>query len=154
MVRCNRLYEKHKKWNPIKKIRVGWEEYGLNNDSAYFREKMKKLVYNFYIEPLGGNIKKEDRIKGSLGMYAEKRFYLAKEIPGMTLGRQTNIAEDFLETEYTRFPAVRHDDCLDCAARIQDPKLRALFPKPDTTDIDEMIEARSQRNKGTSWMGL
>ena len=152
--RWQKLYEKHKKWNPIKKLRVGWEEYGLNNDSAYFREKMKKLVYNFYIEALGGNTKKEDRIKGSLGMYAERKFYLANDIPGSTLGRTTNIAADFLETEYTRYPAVRHDDGLDCAARILDPKMRALFPKPDMTDVDEMMQARSDRRKGTSWMSL
>lgn len=152
--RWQRLYEKHKKWNPIRKLRVGWEEYGLNNDSAYFQEKMKKLSYRFFIEALGGNTKKEDRIKGSLGMYAEKRVYLAREIPGSTLGKQTNIAEDFLETEFKRYPAVRHDDCLDCAARIQDPKLRAVFPKPDNTAIDEMMAARSERRKGTSWMSL
>ncbi len=152
--RWGALYEKHKKWNVIKKLRVGWEEYGLNNDSAYFQEKMKKLNYRFYIEALGGNTEKHLRITGSLGMYAEKKVYLANNIPGMTLGKLTNVAEDFLETEYRRYPAVRHDDGLDCAARIRDPKLRALFPKPDTTDLDEMMEARSERRRGTSWMSL
>jgi hypothetical protein len=152
--RWESLYAKHKKWNPIKKVRVAWEEYGLNNDSAYFREKMKALTYSFWIEPLGGNTKKEDRIKGSLGMYSDKRFFLAKEIPGMTLGRKTNIAEDFLETEYTRYPAVRHDDALDCAARIRDPKLMAVFPRPDQNATDDLMQARSDRRKHSSWMGL
>ena len=77
----------------------------------------------------------------------------------MTTGETVDLMSVFIKDEYLRFPYSKHDDMLDCAARILDEKLNVQFPHdsrikrffqgPVSGDIFAELEPDEE-----SWMGL
>lgn len=62
--RADKLFALHKKWYiPGKEIIVGYEKYGKDADIDHMEAKMKTENYYFKIIPVGGMMKKNDRIR-------------------------------------------------------------------------------------------
>ena len=154
--RCDAGFELHRTWNPVSRVRcVGWEQYSLQTDIDYVRARQKSANYTFRIEKVGGNVPKGDRIRGLVGMFRDEQIKFVDTIPGTTLGVSRNLTEDFKVLEFLRYPAVRHDDMLDCLARIRDmiSEGLAFFPVKKKQSTEAFYRARHNRRKGISWMG-
>ena len=146
----------HMKWNDVSRIHcVGWEQYSLQTDIQYIQDKQKAARYRFNIVPLGGNVKKEDRIRGLVGMFRDGQIYFVDNIPVTTMGETRNLTHDFRSLEYSRYPATRHDDMLDSLARIRDMigLGYATFPKKVNQDTAAFYRKRHERLQGSTWMG-
>lgn len=115
----------HRKWKPIK---AGYEKYGKDGDIEHIQGAQEAENYRFDIEPLGGLMAKEDRIKRLEADFENGRWWLPKALPRTQAdGTQIDIVERFVNAEYLTFPAGLHDDMLDAVARIYD--IGAKFPK-------------------------
>lgn len=126
--RAAALLHLHRKWGPIKG--VGYEEYGLQADIEHIEGEQAKENYRFTITPLGGKVRKDDRIKWLVPLFEQGTFYLPDAIHyTMYDGKTVDLVESLLVEEYDAFPALTHDDILDCVARIKDPKFPTTFPK-------------------------
>jgi predicted phage terminase large subunit-like protein len=142
--RAKKLFELHRKWNPKA---VGYEQYGMQADVEHIKHEMKTQNYRFEITELGGSMSKEDRIRQLVPVYDQKRFYLPKFLRFVNYeGKSIDYVKEFIEEEYTAFPVSAHDDMLDCQARIIDPALNAVFPKPLPTQDEEY-------QSSGSWLG-
>src|SRR5690606_32820394 len=85
--------------------------------------------YRFDLEPLGGQMSKEDRIERLQPDFENGRWWLPKALPRtLANGSPVDVVERFVNAEYLTFPAGLHDDMLDALARIYD--IGAKFPKP------------------------
>lgn len=114
--RGEELFRLHRKHKPRG---VGYEQYGMQADIAYIKDKMKRDNYNFSITPLGGNLAKADRIKGLIPIFEQGRIYLPDTCYKTNYEKKTeDLTEVFLTHEYDTFPVCTHDDMLDCMARI------------------------------------
>jgi predicted phage terminase large subunit-like protein len=129
--RIHALIELHKKWNKKsgKPPKVGCEQYGLMTDAFYLDQAQKAINYRFPLIRLGGQIKKEDRIRRLVFPFQDQRIYLPKTIPYTTnTGQYVDLTKEFIN-EYDTFPVGRHDDILDAFARILDEQLYPTFPE-------------------------
>ena len=155
--RANTLFMLHKRWKP--KI-VGYEKYGKDSDIQHFQEKMKRDNYRFNILPLGGSMKKEDRIRRLIPIFEQRRMYLPEALMFKTYeGKIVDLVRTFVEQEYMGFPVAIHDDMLDCLARILDPAMSTTWPrggeefvtvgKPRDRYADQKRQSRSR-----SWMSF
>lgn len=115
------LFALHKKWNPLS---VGYEEYGMQADIAHIRSEQERKNYHFSIIKLGGTLSKKTRIMNLLPFFEHKRIFFPKNLPYKTVqGVYKDFVHDFITEEYCSFPMCKHDDMLDCLARICDPKI-------------------------------
>ena len=159
----------HQRWNPIfKNLRVFWEQIG-NADQEYFEQRMKggTLVegkegqhpdapYRFYVEPIGSTaVNKLERIRDfGTGVCKDRRVYFNETIWCQTAGKKVNLTKDLFEQEWSRYPALEHDDRLDAASYIRDKKVGETFPVASkNSNLTAMMESWKERRKNTSWMG-
>lgn len=148
--RWQKLLRLHQKWKPLA---VGYEKYGIQADVQYFREKMAEMNYRFHITELGGQTKKEDRIRRLIPVFENRRVYLPESLWYVDYeGRKRDLVREFVEQEYMGFPVAVHDDMLDCLARIRDPEFHTSWPK-GTAEVSEGVDpyALPKRSRGT-WM--
>jgi phage terminase large subunit-like protein len=135
--RTNMLFKLHRTYTPLG---VGYEEYGIQADIEHIQYVQNLEHYNFDITPLGGQIAKEDRIKGLLPVFETGRMILPA---GLTHTSYEKLPYDptttFVDEEYRDFPVALHDDAFDDLARIQDPAMNVVWPTPTTP------EAKPQR---------
>jgi len=153
--RANTLFMLHKRWKP--KV-VGYEKYGKDSDIQHFQDKMKRDNYRFNIIPLGGQTKKEDRIRRLIPVFEQKRMFLPEALFFKTYeGKIIDLVKTFVEQEYLGFPVAIHDDMLDCLARILDPGMPTTWPRggeeflPVGKAPDRYANPRKQRSS-RSWM--
>ena len=124
--RADALFALHKKYLPLG---VGYEKYGQQADIEHINDRMSREGYFFPITSLGGNIPKNDRIRKLTPLFEQGRIFFKRNIRHEDAqGRQKDLGEVFLQDELSQFPVARHDDMLDCLARIVDPGLGAVFP--------------------------
>jgi predicted phage terminase large subunit-like protein len=153
--RWQTLWRLHKQWKPKG---VGYEKYGKDSDIQHFESEMKRENYRFNITPLGGLVKKEDRIRRLIPIFEQHRMYLPECLFFTTYdGKNTDVVKTFVEQEYMGFPVAIHDDMLDCLARILDDKLSAIWPQggedlppTDAKPRDRYADANKRNNR--SWM--
>ena len=124
--RADRLFDLHRRHSPLG---VGYEKYGQQADIEHITDRMAREGYFFPITPLGGAVAKNDRIRKLVPLFEQGRIFFRATI-GMVdaEGRARNLTDDFVRDEFTQFPVSRHDDMLDCLARILEPALGAVFP--------------------------
>ena len=148
--RWDALLRLHRKWKPRA---VGYEKYGKDSDIQHFEHRMKEENYRFHITPLGGKLKKEDRIRRLVPMFEggdilfpEILYYTDRE------GKKRDLVHDFIEQEYKGFPVALHDDMLDCLSRIADAEL----PKSWPSSADEQPRRRYEQrpSSGHTWMSV
>jgi len=145
--RNRKLVELQSKWEPKD---VGYEEYGLQADIEHHRSVMERENYRFNITPLGGSLKKEDRIKMLIPTFEQGKFYIPKSLYFFDYeGRRVDFISKFIDDEFKAFPVSVHDDMLDCMARILDPVLGAKFPRKQEKQEPEFA---SYHGDGNGWM--
>lgn len=125
--RANLLMQLHERWKPYE---VRYEKYGMQADVEYIRLLQSQRRYRFPIIEVGGNVRKEDRIRRLVPLFKDHRFYFPEEIYHTDYqGRRSNLVEEFIEEELSSFPVGLHDDMLDSMSRICEPELKLLWPK-------------------------
>lgn len=116
--RTNKVFEFVEKYNPLK---VYYEEYGQQADREHIELEMKRRNFRFNIQKVAGNIPKKQRILRLQPDFEERRIFFPTHIPYFnTVGDCIDFTQVFLNDEYLSYPAVDHDDMLDCLARIYD----------------------------------
>lgn len=139
--RCDKLFYFHRKW-PIK--RVGYEQYGMQADIEHIQYRQGDEGYRFHIEPVSGNMTKEDRIRKLVPVFESGRFYLPHRLLFKTKeDKLEDLTAQFI-SEYIDFPVASHDDIIDNAARIVDEKFGAVFPKFIPTAMGTMTREKKQ----------
>jgi phage terminase large subunit-like protein len=94
---------------------------------------MEQEQFRFEIVPLGGLVKKEDRIRRLVPLFEQGRLYLPyhKELEHVNFeGRIYFPVNNFMD-EYDKFPYSAHDDLIDAMARIIDAELKVRMPSSD-----------------------
>ncbi len=128
--RAKIVFDLVEKYRPI---RVGYEKYGMNNDIDHMKYMMEQEQFRFEIVPLGGLVKKEDRIRRLVPLFEQGRLYLPyhKELEHVNFeGRIYFPVNNFMD-EYDKFPYSAHDDLIDAMARIIDAELKVRMPSSD-----------------------
>lgn len=123
--RTQALFKLHRKYRPIA---TAYEQYGIQSDIQHIEYVMEQENYRFQIQPVGGAMKKEDRIRTLIPLFENARVYLPHNILKSTgTGVMRDIVKEFKD-EYLAFPVGQHDDMMDCLARITDPKFHMKPP--------------------------
>lgn len=150
--RGDALFRLHRKWKP--QFSVGYEQYGMQADVQYIKERMSRENYHFNIIPLGGTVSKNDRIKGLIPSLSQGRWYFPDSVFKTQYdGKTVDLVDLFVNEEYLAFPVAIHDDMLDCMARILDSDLNAIWPRANYDDEPNDRYARNRRSarRGSSW---
>lgn len=143
--RARELMRLHRKWKPQ---RVGYEKYGKDSDIEAVKMVQERENYRFDITPLGGQVKKEDRIRRLVPLFEGRKVYMPPTMHRtLSDGKTIDLVELLLTEEYDRFPVAAHDDGLDCLARILDPDLNAVFPLIET----EPERYAKRRHSSSAW---
>lgn len=140
--RTDTLMALHRQWKPSL---VAYEEYGMQADIEHIQYVQKQDLYEFTITPLGGQMAKALRILRLVPMF-ENGFRDSKDggdsIPKSRIilptscqqidyqGHNRDLVRDFVDQEFAAFPVLKHDDMLDCLARIIDLEAMKLIEKP------------------------
>jgi predicted phage terminase large subunit-like protein len=151
--RADELFRLHRTWKPV--TNVLYEEYGLQSDIQYIRERQQglngQMPYHFNIVPVGGKVRKEERIRRLEPWFRDGRFKFPRFMPRVAAdGKQYNLTALF-EDEYKSFPVGAHDDLFDCLARIADPDNSLQWPLTDEEMQEQDFHVRRSRSRGT-WM--
>jgi len=138
--RARALFDLHRKWRPLA---VGYERYGMQADVEHMRFIMEQENYRFNIIELGGSMPKNDRIRRLVPLFEQGRVYFPVRIMKKRCDNTAHdLTDEFYRQEYLAFPVSRHDDMLDCLARILDPELGARFPQ--RTAVLSSLRARTE----------
>jgi len=117
----------HRTYNPIA---TGYEKYGKDSDIEHIETVQDKENYRFDIIPLGGQTKKNDRIKRLVPDFEYGKFFLPFHCFHTDYeGQRLDMTKVFVDEEYEPFPVGIHDDMFDMLSRIKDEDLGARFPK-------------------------
>lgn len=128
--RADALFKLHREYRPLM---VGYEKYGLQADIEHMRDRMEREQYRFPITELGGTLKKEDRIRRLVPLFEQSRIWFPERHSyTQSDGELRELVRDFIEEEMAPFPVGRHDDMLDCLARITDERMPVRFPAVHT----------------------
>jgi phage terminase large subunit-like protein len=137
-----------RKWKPLS---VGYEEYGLQADREYIKDRQHRENYHFNIVALGGKVAKIDRIKGLIPTLFTGRWYFPDSIFKTNYqGKVDDLVDLYINEEYLAFPVPVHDDMLDCQARILDPDLNVVWPRKVYDDEPRDRYARRAGKRSTS----
>lgn len=130
--RVKLVMDLHRKYSMTANVLgVGYEKYGIQADIQAIEAEQTRQNYRFDITPLGGQVKKEDRIKTLIPLFEQGKIYLPRTCYKTDYeGKTEDLVQAFIEQEYKPFPVPVHDDMLDSLARINDPDLNLVWPKP------------------------
>lgn len=126
--RTARLMDWHRKYTPID---TRYEKYGMQADIEHIKAEQKRQNYRFKITEVGGSTPKNDRIKRLIPYFEQKRIILPRthHYTGYD-GKTEDLVSVFTEQEFLGFPVGTHDDMLDALARLFEPDLTLIWPKP------------------------
>jgi phage terminase large subunit-like protein len=147
--RTDSLFNMVRKWRPIK---VGYEKYGMQGDIEHLKDKMSVENYRIHIQELKGSVVKEDRIRRLVPIFEQDRFWMPHRL--LFTDRENKVRDfirEFIDEEYLSFPTSRHDDMLDCVARILDPDFCAEFPKLRRINGRSIVENRAFKKTKTEY---
>jgi len=134
-----------KRWPNIRK--VGYEQYGMQADIEHFQTMMLIDGIYFTIEPLGGKLRKEDRIRRLIPLFENGKVYL----PESLYKDNIDLVKTFVEEELILFPFAPHDDMLDAAARVLDEDFEAYRPMVFPVESDEDEDRESNVINISQW---
>lgn len=125
--RGDAVFALHRKWKPI---RVGYEKYGKDADIEYLEDRMERETYRFQVVALGGQLKKNDRIRRLVPLFEQLRVLLPKNLWRQDYeGKMYDLTQVFVDEEYKPFPVGSHDDLLDSLSRLCDEDLGVVVPR-------------------------
>jgi predicted phage terminase large subunit-like protein len=118
---------------------AGYEEYSMQSDIEYIREKQFNDGLYFEIIKLGGTLSKHDKITRLVPLFEEHRIFLPENLIYVDReGKTRDLTNEFIYDEFLIFPSPRHDDMLDSLSRIEDHKIQAIIPRAKArTKLDE-----------------
>jgi len=140
--RARHLIRLHREYKPIS---VGYEHYGMQADIEHIKYVQEQENYRFPIIELGGITSKVDRIRRLIPIFEQGRFYFP--IRTMFIDHEKkahDLTREFIEEEFLPFPVGVHDDMLDCASRILDPDMKAVFPQAKPVELPRAAKADYQ----------
>lgn len=120
--RVDVLMDLHRRHKPLE---VRYEHYGMQADIDAIRSEQERQQYRFKITEVGGQVKKEDRIRRLIPWFQNGRIWL----PQVLMYGTQDLIKEFLEREYAAFPVAIHDDMFDSLARLVEPDLKLQFPQ-------------------------
>ena len=128
-MKTKKLFELHHRYEPH---HVFYEEYGMQSDIEHFNEIMDRENYRFDIEPMGGPVKKPERVEWLYPVFRESKIYFPNRpiVYQSWDGEVNDMMTVFIQEEYVPYPFGQHDDMMDCLSRIKDPALLILPPEP------------------------
>lgn len=128
--RTDVLFHLHRKYKPMRRGGVGYEQYGMQADISHIRDVQRRTNYNFEIVELGGTLSKLDRIRKLIPLFEQGRIYLPEScFKTNSEGKTVDLTENFVNEEYLTYPVAIHDDMLDSLARILDDKFKLVWPQ-------------------------
>lgn len=155
------LRDLYVKWSQMGEVlNVGYEKYSMQADIGYLEDKMLEEGIVFHIEPLGGNIPKDDRIETLVPDLAAGKWWFSFELWYTDVeGQVRNLMKEFLDEEYKYWPHIKFKDMLDMLARINDRDLDVIYPDipaeekvNKATPEDYYWRSLFMRTKNTTWM--
>jgi phage terminase large subunit-like protein len=155
----------HEKWLKLRELvtkypnvlQIGYEKYSMQADLNYIQQmKIQTKTYFRDLTPLGGKVKKEDRIRMLIPGFQRGEWYFPKEYWYEDVEKKNrDLIKEFLEEEYVHFPNITYMDMLDCLARIHDPDV--LIVKPTVSSTKKTYKLHSDFESGdkseNNWMG-
>ena len=140
--KADTLMELHRLWKPQL---VAYEEYGMQADIEHIEFVQKQQLYEFAIYPLGGSMKKELRILRLVPYFENGRIIFPTYLHQKDYQDQLrDLVKDFEEEEFVAFPVLKHDDMLDCLARIEDLVAEKLIQSPIITNVNPESEVNKR----------
>ena len=135
--RTEKLFQLQRKWiKSGQKIPVGYEKYGKDADIEHIRSRMKTENFYFYVIPLGGSMKKEDRIRRLIPDFENGNIMFPESLSYINYEKvMVDLVEVFVEEEYVEFPVAAHDDMLDALARMKDEDFPITQPSPRASQV-------------------
>ena len=128
------LFDLHRKYQP--KF-VGYEKYGMGNDTDWIKKSMEDRNYRFTLTALGGSLSKKDRITRLIPYFFEHKFFFPKILYKSNFeNKVVDIIDEFIHQEYVTFPVGVHDDMLDALSRICDVQI--IYPGKHTIDYHKL----------------
>jgi len=120
----------------------------MMTDTHYIREKQKSDAYHFPILELGGQMKKEDRIRRLIPDMQNNRWYFPQSLIYVDMeGRSYDLIQEIIKAEMATFPRSRYDDMIDAISRIFDMDM--VFPKPKLGMVGNAVKkARTPTSRG------
>jgi len=116
--RADLLFKLHKEHKPLN---VGYEKYGMQADIDHIKDRQERENYRFNVTEVGGATPKNDRIRRMIPLFEAKRVWFPETLHKTDFqGIVRELTDDFIEQEYAAFPVGKHDDMMDCLARIHD----------------------------------
>lgn len=150
--RGDAVFSLHRRWKPLA---VGYEQYGMQADIQYIKERQNRENYRFQILELSGSLAKNDRIRRLIPSLNDNRWYFPESCFKTNYeGKVFDLVDIYINEEYLAFPVSVHDDMLDCQSRIIDPELNAIFPRLTHDPKQDRYSAaaeRQRRSTGSSW---
>lgn len=123
-------------------IAVYYEKYGKDSDIWYFEQKQMEEGIYFTILPMGGRVRKLDRIRRLVPICEQGRFYL----PEHGIWKyDRNLVQEFIDEEYRPFPFCKTYDIIDMISRIEDPEVQATGPMNTMGDLNAMQDKHTAR---------
>lgn len=145
IIRLHRYYNQGGAARRVKKVAV--ERYGAMAHRDLIYSEQKSQQYRFDVMELGGKMAKADRIARLQMPFQEGLIVLPRNLFRTDYeGKIKDIIHDFIHLEYLPFPAVSHDDQLDCLSRIMDDELQLVWPMAYVPSQDELPASR-----GSQW---
>lgn len=124
--RTTKLFALAREYSPLC---VGYEKYGMQADIEHIKHQQYEQNYHFPIVELGGAMPKNDRIRRMIPNFEAGKVHFPMALPFKDAsGAHRELVKEFVEEEFSAFPVCKHDDMLDCLARIKDEKLGAFYP--------------------------
>lgn len=145
IIRLHRHYNSGGRSRRVKKVAI--ERYGAMAHRDLIYSIQREQSYRFDVMELSGQLKKEDRIVRLQQPFEDGLIILPRTLLRTNRsGEMIDLIHTFVHFEYLPFPAVSHDDCLDCLSRIMDKELNLVWPQAYVPTSDE-----TQPRRGTQW---
>ncbi len=153
----------HEKWIKLRDLvtkhpnvlQIGYEKYSMQADLNYIQQmKIQTKTYFRDLTPLGGKVKKEDRIRMLIPGFQRGEWYFPKEYSYTDVeGKNRDLIKEFLEEEFVHFPNITYMDMMDCLARIHDPDVLVIKPTIQSTKKTYKLHSDfiSNKNEGVTW---
>ncbi len=126
--RVKMIIDLHREWQPQN---VFVEKYGLDATLEALKDEMENQCYRFQAHPLGGTMKKEDRILRLQPIFEQRKLWFPAALSKRTFdGKVIDVIQTFVDDELVPFPLANHDDSLDALCRIEDEEVKTRLSKP------------------------
>jgi len=131
---------------------VGYEQYGMQSDSAHIQDRMERDQYRFRLIELGGSLRKEDRIRRVIPRLERGGLWFPTQLMRTAAdGTRYDLMANVIDQEVKGFPVAPYDDFLDMLSRLEDLEEQRLlkFPMIEKTKLKTTA---GRGPSGSSWM--